>query len=239
MNHKFIDYQCNGKNFKGYVSYPDTKQERSPAVLVAHAWRGQDDFARNKADELAKMGYIGFAADVYGDGISVNTDEEATALMKPLLKDRSELRQRIVVAYETLSKLPHVNSSKIGVIGFCFGGLTAIELLRSGVDLRGVVSFHGLFNKDANLPNAAKLKGSLLMLHGHDDPLVSAEDIAAIQKEMTEAAVDWQLHIYGHTSHAFTNPEVNDPVKGLLYNAKADRRSWQSMTNFFQEAFAQ
>jgi dienelactone hydrolase len=241
MQEEIIHYKQGKDTFQGYLVYdPEIKTPR-PAILVAHAWRGQDDFAKSKAIELAKQGYLAFVADVYGNGVHVKTNEEAQALMLPLFIHRKLLRDRICAAYETVAKHKLVDPHKIGAIGFCFGGLTVIELLRSGVNLRGVVSFHGLLgdtlgeNKAIIAPISNDIKGAILILHGHDDPLVSSTDIKAIQKELTDAKVDWQMHIYGHAVHAFTNPEALDVSSGMAYNAKANRRSWQTMRDFFKE----
>jgi dienelactone hydrolase len=243
MHEETIPYKLGNLEMKGYLAYDSSFSPPRPGILVAHAWRGLDDFAKEKARELAKLGYVAFAADVYGQGTTADTDEKALALMQPLFFNRKELRQRIGAAYDVLAKQPQVDRSKLGAIGFCFGGMTVIELLRDGRDLRGVVSFHGILgrtlkDKKAELaPNAPHLKGSLLILNGHDDPLVKKEDVEYIQKEFTEAKVDWQLHDYGHVVHAFTNPQVTDVKTGMAYNAKAARRSWQSMVNFFEEVF--
>lgn len=244
MHEETVLYRSGDKEFKGYLAYDQAvKAKKRPAVIVAHAWRGQDDFAREKARELAKLGYVGFAADVFGNGLSVDNNEEASALITPLFLDRQLLRDRIRAAYDTVYDQKMVDKDRIGAIGFCFGGLTVIELLRSGADLRGVVSFHGILgdtfgkNKAKLAPNAKQIKGALLMLHGHDDPLVSREDIYAIETEFTKAGVDWQIHIYGHAVHAFTNPVVHDVKSGMAFNEKANHRSWQSMRNFFDEVF--
>lgn len=224
----------------GFLAAEDDSRKR-PGIIIAHAWRGQDDFAREKAKELAKLGYVGFAADLYGNGRTAENDEQAAALMKPLFIDRRELRKRIVAAYTELQKHPSVDPYNIAAIGFCFGGLTVIELLRSGVDIRRVVSFHGLLGDTLSdmeaktEPLQTPIKGSILLLHGYRDPLVSAEDIAAIQKEFSEANVDWQFHVYGNAAHAFTNPNATDEKSGMIYNAIAHRRSWQAMKDFLQE----
>lgn len=244
MKKETINYRVGNQSFKGYLVYDERDKKPKPGVLVAHAWRGQDDFARKKAEALAELGYIALATDVYGDGKSVTTDEEAQALMFPLFLDRKLLLERITGAYDLLKKQPHVDPKRIGGIGFCFGGLTIIELFRSGADLRGAVSFHGVLGNSlggkqaAALPIAKGIKGSLLILHGHNDPLVSAQDIQNVQNELTKSLVDWEMNIYGHASHAFTNPEVHDDKKGLSYNPKADHRSWRAMCDFFEEVFA-
>lgn len=244
MQQKKVSYKVGQTECVGHLVYDPTVASKRPAVLVAHAWMGQDEFARQKARDLCELGYVGFAADIYGNGVCVDTTEKAESLMQPLFLERSVLRNRVVAAYEALVKCEQVDSERIGAIGFCFGGLTAIELLRSGVKLRGVVSFHGVLGNrrgelKANvLPIAKDVSGALLLLHGYEDPLVSQEDIDDMAREMTEAQVDWQMHMYGHAVHAFTNPAVHDFKGGLAFNEKASRRSWQSMKNFFEEKFA-
>ena len=147
------------------------------------------------------------------------------------------MQKRIIASYETLIKQPGVDKSRIGAIGFCFGGLTVIELLRSGTPVKSVVSFHGVLGNAGakTVPIATNIKGSILILHGYDDPLESTSDVLNTQKEFNEAGIDWQMDIYGHTSHAFTNPQSHDIVKGLIYNEKANKRSWIAMKNFFEE----
>jgi dienelactone hydrolase len=246
MVQKVISYQIEGENFKGYLALPKSEKEgvqHFPTIIIAHAWMGQDHFARHKAEQLAQLGYIGFAADLYGEGKTATNVEEAVQLMTPLFQDRSLLQKRIKGAFDFIHQHPRVDSSRIGAIGFCFGGLSVIELLRSGADVKGVVSFHGVLgNKMGEIqakvaPISKGIKGSLLMLHGYEDPLVSQQDISNIQKEMNEAGVDWQMNIYGHTSHAFTNPEAHDHKGGLIFNPKSSERAWWAMIHFFSECF--
>lgn len=238
-----IDYSCKGVKLTGQLVYSGDVTVKRPGVIVAHAWRGQDDFARQKAHDLAEIGYVGFAADVYGSGILAKNDDEALQLMLPLFKDRELLRERINAAVEVLQNHPKVDPATLGAIGFCFGGLTVIELLRSGADVSGVVSFHGLLGntlgevKAKPAPLAEKIRGSILILHGHDDPLVSAEDVQKIQEELTRVNADWQMNIYGHAVHAFTNPEAQDLTKGMSFDIKANMRSWMAMCDFFDEVF--
>lgn len=236
---EIITYTCDGVAFKGFLAAP-IAESKAPGIIIAPTWKGLDDFARKKAVALAELGYVAMAADLYGDGKTAADDKEAGALMMPLFLDRALLRKRMQAALEVLQNNPLVDEHKMGAIGFCFGGLCVIELLRSGAHIKGVVSFHGILGDKigehkAHLAEANQIVGKLLILHGHDDPLVSAADISAIQKEMTDAKVDWQMNIYGHTSHAFTNPEANDSHNGLVFNPCTDRRSWQSMRNFFEE----
>lgn len=243
-----IQYSCNDVSLSGYLAYTEDSRAKRAAIIVAHTWRGQDEFAREKARELADMGYVGFAADVYGQGKTAGSDEEALRLMLPLFLDRNLLRSRICAAADAVKRHPFVDENAIGAIGFCFGGLTVIELLRSGYPVRGVVSFHGLLgftlkdsssqtHKAKKIKNAADIKGSLLILHGFKDPLVSEGDIQALQQEFSSAGVPWQMNIYGEAAHAFTNPEANDPAGGMQYQPEAAFNAWLSMCNFFEDLF--
>lgn len=243
MRKELFTYQAAGVESKGYLAYEKTEGKKLPAIVIAPAWMGQDDFAREKAEALAKLGYVGFAADIYGEGKTADTPEKATALMTPLFLDRALLQRKIQAAVQAAASLPFVDSTRIGAIGYCFGGLTVIELLRSGTDVRGVVSFHGTLatkmgDKAAKtVPIAHNIKGALLILHGYEDPLVSLDDILNMQQEMNQAQVDWEMDIYGHTVHAFTNPQQHDSKTGLAFNAKSNARAWQAMKNFFEEVF--
>jgi len=236
-------YNASSVVCRGYMAY-DTSQNNSPVVLVAPAWRGLDSFAKKKAEELAELGYIGFAADLYGEGVTAQEDSAAAALMLPLFTQRALLRERVAAAYDCARSLPHADQRRLGAIGFCFGGLATIELLRSGRSLSGAVSFHALLGdslgdvKAQIAPSQPYLPARLLMLHGFLDPLVSSQDISAIQQEMSSQGVDWQMNIYGSAAHAFTNPTATDKQGGLQYHASTAKRSWQAMKFFFEEVFA-
>lgn len=232
-------YRCADTQCRGLLSYGSSAGAHSAGLVLFHAWRGLDDFAGDAARSLSAQGYTVLAADLYGDGKTAHSDQEALELMTPLFLERSLLQERALAAFDALRVGGRCAPDKVGALGFCFGGLTAIELLRSGAAVRGCVSFHGVLGTTLNgrearrAPPAAKMLGALLVLHGHDDPLVEPADIAALQREMTDGGVDWQMHIYGHTSHAFTNPMAHDPAHGLCYQATSARRAWQAMDNFF------
>jgi dienelactone hydrolase len=221
---------------EAHVAWDETRDEPRPAVLIAHAFAGQGDFERQKAERLAELGYVGIALDNYGKGVLGRTREESTALMRPFLEDRSKLQRRLLAGLEAARRHPRVDASRIGAIGFCFGGLCALDLARSGADVRGVVSFHGLLRPSGL--EKKQITAKVLALHGHDDPMVPPEQVLAFEQEMTAAGADWQVHVYGGTVHAFTNPEANSPALGTAYQPSADRRSWASMKLFFEEALA-
>lgn len=241
---QIIEYQCEQQRCLGYFVKPVTAKGYVPAIVIAHTWTGLDDFCRQKAKDIAKLGYAAFVADLYGEGITASNNDEALQLMLPLFLDRKLLRKRIIAAFETVKKQPQIDPKKIGAIGFCFGGLTVIELLRSGTNIAGAVSFHGVLGtsisdyKAKPLPIANNIRGSLLILHGYEDPLVSKNDIDSLEQELNQAGVDWQMNVYGHTAHAFTNPQAQDVSSGLVFNFNADRRSWEAMCAFFNDVFA-
>lgn len=221
----------------GYLAYDDRIQEPRPAVLVVHDWSGRNQFACQKVEQLAKLGYVGFAVDMYGQGRVGHTTEEKTALMQPLISDRRLLRERLFAAVEAVSELPEVNSGLLAAIGFCFGGLCVLDLARSGASLKGVVSFHGLLHAPEDL-HPHPIVSKILVLHGYDDPMVTPPAVTAFASEMTDAGVDWQIHMYGHTQHAFMNPLAHDAAMGTIYNEQAERRAMQSMVYFLDELFS-
>ncbi|HWK53595.1 MAG TPA: dienelactone hydrolase family protein [Hyphomicrobiales bacterium] len=229
-----FDYHDGATLLEAYVALPATEQAERPAVLVCHAWGGRGDFECAAADKLAALGYVGIALDVYGKGVRGRNNEENSRLMQPLLDDRALLRRRLLAGVEAAARLPMVDTPRMAAIGFCFGGLCVLDLARSGADLRGVVSFHGLFTPAAELPSAT-IKAKVLALHGHDDPMSPPDQVQALAQELSAANVDWQIHVYGGTRHAFTNPEAQQPELGLLYNAVSAQRAWQNMQSFLSE----
>lgn len=228
-----IDYRESETVCKGFFAYDDERVAPLPGVLISHMAGGREEFVEGKARELARLGYAGFAIDMYGDNRRGATLEEGRALMRPLLEDRALLARRILAALDTLRAQPQVDARRIAALGYCFGGLCVLDLARSGADVRGVVSMHGLL-KGHSLPKRP-ITAKVLAFHGHDDPLAPPEDVRAFQEEMTAAHVDWQMHIYGGTRHAFTNPKAANPDAGLLYNPTAERRSWAAMLEFLSE----
>lgn len=233
-NHIYYHEQ---QELHGFLAYEKPDESIRPAVIVAHDWGGRNSFACEKAKMLAKMGYFGFALDMFGNGKVSEINTEKAALIEPLMNDRRLLRARIRAAFDTVKGFPNVDPKRIAVIGFCFGGLCALDLARSGASIKGVVSFHGLLNKPSNLPNET-IQAKLLILHGYDDSFVKPNEVESFCHEMTQAKVDWQVHMYGNTQHAFTNPLANDKQLGTIYNAMAEQRSLQAMTYFLQELLA-
>ena len=232
-----ILYTHEGHTFEGVLAWNDAQSGARPAVAVAHAWAGRTDFELGKARALAELGYVGFAMDVYGQGKRGHSKEENAALMTPLVQNRPLLQARLGAALQALQAQPEVDAARTAAIGFCFGGLSVLDMARCGLPVRGVVSFHGLFTPPGNTAGR-RISAKVLALHGWDDPMAPPDAVLAFAREMSEAGADWQLHAYGGTLHAFTNPEANDPDFGTVYSARADARSWAAMRAFLAEVLA-
>lgn len=236
MHNSNLIYTQDKTELHGFLAYDDSKSTPRPAVIVAHDWSGRNEFACKKAQMLAQMGYVGFALDMYGQGKLGSTQEQKQALIQPLLQDRSLLGARVRAALDALSGVPQVDTQRVAIIGFCFGGLCALDLARSGAAIKAAVSFHGILLKPENLTSKT-IDAKVLVLHGYDDPMVKPEQVIEFCKEMDQARADWQVHMYGHVEHAFTNPEAHDEKAGLIYNAQASQRAWQAMENLLTEVF--
>ncbi len=234
---ELVTYSDGDVTLEGYIAYDESVKDKMPAVIIIHDWMGVGSFVKEKAEAIAKLGYVGFAADIYGKDNRPKDSQEAGKLAGMFKNDRALMRKRVNLALEEIKKKSIVNPDKIAVMGYCFGGTVALELSRSGADVKGAVSFHG--GLDTPTPQDAKnIKGKVLVLHGGDDPFVPREQVAAFEKEMKDAGVDYQLFIYSGAVHSFTNPAAgNDNSKGAAYNEKADKRSWEAMKTFFKEIF--
>jgi dienelactone hydrolase len=233
---QLITYSDHDTTLEAYCVHNDSIASKKPIVLIFHDWSGRNLFAEQKAHQIAKLGWIGLAVDMYGKGKTGQTKEEKNALMQPLIQNRSHLQRRTLAALQIAKQIEMGDTNKIGAIGFCFGGLCALDLARTGEQLCGVASFHGLLNAP-ELQNNQIIRAKILALHGYDDPMVPPQELNAFAKEMNEKKADWQIHIYGNTMHAFTNPDANDPEFGTVYNKSADTRSWFAMKAFFEEIF--
>lgn len=228
---KTIRYDHGGVDFEAHAAWDDTSDAVRPIVLIAGTFMGRTAFEEDKARALAALGYVGVAIDFYGLGHWPADFDEAKARMDAMNADRALLRQRLLAALSAARAMgAPADGAKVAAIGFCFGGKCVLDLARAGADLAGVVSFHGVYDAPP-FPNA-KITAKLLVLHGWDDPLDPPETVLALSQELTEAGADWQLHSYGHTVHAFTNP-----AREGMYSPVADHRSWQAMRNFLDEIF--
>ncbi len=228
-------YRDEHQSYKATLIHPGTV--RPPVVLVCHAWGGQTDYELDAARRLADMGFAGLAIDVYGEGRTGETTQECSALMSPLVEDRAELQSRLAAALKFAATLDNVSPGRMAAIGFCFGGLCALDMARMGADLRGVVSLHGLFTPPANL-RGSRIRASVLALHGWEDPMATPDQAVEFAREMTGAGADWQLIAYGATMHAWTNPKADMPENGMLFNPVNRDRAFASAHTFLAEVLA-
>ncbi len=235
MHSENVEYSHNGDTLEGFFAHDDSSDDKRPGVLICHAWGGRDDFVIEKAHKLAARGYAAFALDMFGKGVLGSGPEQNQKLIQPFVDDRALLRDRMLAGLMTLSNQRVVDAKNLAAIGFCFGGLCVLDLARSGADVRGVISFHGLLGP-SGLP-VQPIKSKVLALHGYADPMAPPDQLADFCGEMTDAGADWQVHAYGNVMHAFTNPQANDADMGTVYDSKADQRSWQAAYNFLDEVF--
>jgi len=207
----------------------------APAVLIFPTIMGRSELELGFARRLAGLGYTAMVADLYGKvGLP---REQCREEMKALLADRAFLQDRLLAVLASFRARPEVDASRIAAIGYCFGGLCALDLARTGVDVRGVASFHGLFTPPGNR-EGTPIRAKVLALHGWDDPMAPPASVEALAAELTRAGADWQIHAYGNTLHGFTNPGANEPGRGVQYNQTADRRSWTALEAFLAEVLA-
>lgn len=228
-----ITYEKNGVKMEGFLAWNEKVKQPAPGIVVFHEWMGLGSHAENSAKQLAELGYVAFAADVFGVGIRPKNVEEAKAESSKYKSDRKLMRERALAALEVLQKNKNVNKEKLAAIGYCFGGTTALELAREGAPLKSVVSFHGGLSTPMK---ATKMSPKVLILHGGDDPFVPVAEVTEFEEEMRKSGADWQVISYGNTVHSFTNPDAgNDSSKGAAYNKKSATRAWEQMKNFFKE----
>jgi len=233
---KTVHYSEGSTELEGFIAYDDSTQAKRPVVLIVHEWKGLGDYEKRRAKEIAKLGYLAFAIDIYGKGIRVKTDEEAGKLAGTYKKDRALLRKRAQAGLQFIEK-NSLSSGKIAAIGFCFGGTTALEMARAGFDLKGIVSFHGGLDASEKA-KAGDIKAKVLVLHGANDPYISKADFDAFQDEMKNSKADWQIVQYGGAVHGFSKKEAGDnTASGYAYNAEADRKSFKAMTEFLKDIF--
>lgn len=235
---KSVEYKHRDTVLEGYLAYDDAVKGKQPGVLVVHEWWGQNTFAKQKADELARSGYVAFAVDMYGKGITT-TDPKKAGELSGQFKGNSLMAERAAAGKAAFLRAAAkvVDPTRIGAIGFCFGGTTVLELAYSGADLKGVVSFHGHLPS----PQPGKendIKAAFLILHGADDAFVSTDDIAKFQDSMRNGKFNWNMYYFGNAVHSFTNPDAGKSnIPGVAYNKTAATLSWSAMLSFFEEIF--
>ncbi|NTU42346.1 MAG: dienelactone hydrolase family protein [Nitrospirales bacterium] len=235
-----IEYTADGIAMKGYLAYDERFRGKRPGVLVVPEWWGNNEYARRRAIMLAEIGYAALVVDMYGDGRVAETPDEAGKLAAEATKAPETAKSRFIAAMNLLKQQPVVDPQRIGAIGYCFGGGVVLNIAKQGVDLKGVVSFHGSMPK-GEPAKAGAVRAKLLVLHGGADTAVKPEQVEAFKKEMTEAGADFRLITYPGAKHSFTNAEADRyAAKFHLpagYNREADEKSWKEMKLFLKEVF--
>lgn len=222
---------------KGFIAWDANAPGKRPGVLVVHEWWGHNEHARNQARRLAEAGYVGLALDMYGDGKVTTHPDSAQAFMMAAVKDAATMKARFLAALDQLKQDPHVDSTKVAAIGYCFGGGVVLSMARSGVGLAAVATFHGALGGLAPI-GPAGIKARILVMTGEADPMVPAKDVERFRTEMTAAKAQFQIISYPGVKHSFTNPNADKVgMPGLSYNADADRQSWDELRKMLAEVF--
>ena len=234
---KAISYTYGETVFEGFLAWDNSGKSKRPGILVIHEWWGLNDYARSRAEQLAALGYVAFAADMYGKGKVTTHPEKAGEWAKLTTGKVGEWLGRAQKGLKLLQADPKVDVTRLAAIGYCFGGATVMQLVYGSAPIKGVVSFHGslpLPPSDNPLTTSAKV----LIAHGESDPFLTAAHIGKFQAALNTAGIDWQMVLYGGAQHSFTNPIADSHgLKGAKYHQLADQRSWIHMKQFFDELF--
>ncbi len=233
---QMIEYTYAGATFQGFIAYDDATAGKKPGVLVCHEWWGNNDNTHDKCKMLAKEGYIAFALDMYGKGQVTTDPKQAGEWSAKLSSDPKTLRERAVAGLKVLAEHAACDATKIAVIGYCMGGSVALELARTGADVKAVVCFHTSNLSAKNAADNKAIKARVLVCSGADDEFIKPEEKANFMKQMKEAGIDYQFIEYGGAVHSFTNPKADSfKIPSVAYNEKADKRSWAAMKALFAE----
>src|SRR5512133_2786278 len=235
-----VEYRSGDTVLKGYLAENTAMKGKRPAVLVVHEWWGHNEYARNRARMLAELGYVALAVDMFGDGKTAQHPEDAGKFAQEVMKNKTVGEARFNAALDFIKQQPTVDPGRIAAIGYCFGGGVVLHMARQGIDLKGVVSFHGSLATDSPAKNGA-VKARVLVFNGEADKMVPAEQVAAFKDEMTKAGASYRYVGYPGVKHSFTNPDADMLAKKfnlpLAYNKKADKNSWAETLKFFKEIF--
>jgi len=239
LKEETVTYKLDSSTRNNFVVYDENIEGKRPMVFVIHEWWGLNDYTKMRARELAKLGYIAMAIDMYGDGKMGTDPKIAGELATPYYMNAESVKPVYAAAFNKLKEFPQADTSKVGAIGYCFGGAMVLNLAKLGENLDGVVSFHG--NLNVVPANKDLLKAKILVCHGGADSFVPQTEVDQFKKQMDSIGANYSLKIYPGATHAFTNPEATAtgekfklPIK---YDAAADTASWNDMKAFFRQVF--
>jgi len=236
-----VTYSAGGVAMKGYLAFDDALEGKRPGILVVHEWWGHNEYARNRARQLAGMGYTALAVDMYGDGRQAGHPGDAQKFAMAVMSDLDSAAARFDAAVEVLKQHPTTDPRQVAAIGYCFGGGVVLHMARMGKDLDGVASFHGSLAAQSPAEKG-QVKAKILVCNGADDQFVTQEQIAAFKKEMADAGVDLRFKSYEGAKHSFTNPDADafavEFSLPLGYSETANKKSWQDLDSFLKELFS-
>ncbi|HTM93728.1 MAG TPA: dienelactone hydrolase family protein [Flavisolibacter sp.] len=239
LKEETINYSSDNTTMNSYVVYNGATQDKRPAVLVVHEWWGLNDYAKRRARELAGLGYVAMAVDMFGNGQTASDPDAAMKLAGPFYQNTQLIKSRFEAALNKVKALPQVDTGNIAAIGYCYGGFIVLNAAKLGEPLKGVVSFHG--NLGGVRPDKNLLKAKVLVLHGEADPIVQPQEVAQFKKQMDSIGADYTFKSYPNAKHAFTNPAADSVENkfhiGVGYNADADKESWDEMKGFLKRTF--
>jgi dienelactone hydrolase len=237
MHQEVIQYSAAGANCEGTICYDNRVPGKKPTVLIAHAFEGKTDHYVQQAKKIAQQGYTGIAIDMYGEGKTASDLEGCLALYTPVSTNRVLCRQRLLDTYEWVQSLDFVDTKNIAMMGYCFGGLCALDLARTGSPIKAAISIHGSFEKPKL---ECQMTSSVLILHGYNDPQVPFNSFPGLAQELDSYGIDWQAHFYSETQHAFTDPQAEKiaPELGRKYNPTSCKRAWESSMNLLRTVFS-
>ncbi|WP_322044708.1 dienelactone hydrolase family protein [Paraburkholderia sp. J67] len=235
-----VEYTYEDARLVGYLSRDEAIGGNQPGIVIVHDAFGVSEFIKGIADRVAALGYAVLAADVWGDGLQLRDESQIGPTIGRFVGDRATWMGRLRAAHETLVAQPGVDGSRIVFTGYCFGGASVLEYLRTGAGVAGVVSLHGGLDLLGDDWQAARAGTKALVLTGFDDPMAAAPKLLALQQHLNAAKIDWEVDSYGLTRHGFTNPHADRAGRPevIAYNAQAERRSWAAMCRFLAEALA-
>ena len=236
---EIVLYKNEASIYSGYIAYDSTTEKKRPVVFIIHEWWGQNDYVKRRARQLAELGYVAMAIDLYGENKTAKTVEEAASFSKSFYQNSQLAKNNYELAYSIAKKYTQVDTNNIAIIGYCFGGSMALEIARMGVRVNGVISFHG--GLSGQTPQKDLLKAKVLVCHGADDQFVKEEEVKVFKKQMDSIGADYKFVQYNGATHAFSNPDATEWGKKfnipIAYNQNADTSSWNEMKQFFQKIF--
>ena len=234
---EYTTYSYENTQLNGYLAWNETTYDKRPGILVFPEWWGMNEYIQKRTEQIAELGFVAMGVDMYGEGKTTDIPDQAGSLMNAVIRDKGIVKDRVQAGYNVLKNHPLSYSERLGAIGYCFGGALVLNMARFGMDLKGVVSFHGSLDS-FHTPAPGEIKAKILVCHGDADKMISQEAIDQFKSEMDTAGANFEFISYEGALHGFSNPAADERGKKfdlpLAYNKNADRESWKAMKDFFK-----